>query len=407
MMDKQAWHFFVWNSFNRKIFKDTINVTNITNEGKEYFINEVTQINEDNTTELIPVNRRFVKAKKEDKLYLIPREYVTRDMSIYPGKRIHCYLKQSDGIIYRLIQKPEILQLKPEMTIPFRIFIDEVWNPMEHSSPKDRIFLALLSHATSYKGVKCCICSEPRSMKNSNFTVARYIHNNIIRLGKPSYAKLYQSLCYNQTILPDEFTSLTKAQISEVEGTFGTLGDESPELPKNTMAIGNNPSTADLIRTSIIFTYQRKQDLSKDKAFFDDIWNNPAMIKDRYPALLIKGKVLEIMKRPSPEEAEKIMEDNYDKLRIIAKNRLYYCKNMHLLKKPFDTGLSVFNNNGRYMSNFEGVFDALSAYCYDQEEYNEWLIWINQRYKEYESMVNGNNFESDNTVFEEINMSGD
>jgi hypothetical protein len=219
--------------------------------------------------------------------------------------------------------------------------------------------------------------------------VARFIHNDIIRLGKPSYARLYSCLCHNQTILPDEFTSLTKAQLSDVEGTFGTIADASPELPKNTMAIGNTPSTADLIRTSIVFTYQRREDLKKDNVFFDDIWNNPAMINDRYPAILIKGKVTEKMKNPSPEEAEKIMLENYDKLRIIAKNRLWYCQNMHRIKKDFNSSLLCFNDNQRHMANFEGVLDVLSVYCYNQEEFNIWIEWINQRVNEYNQVIGG------------------
>jgi hypothetical protein len=396
--DKRMWHFLCFAEFNKKIFKETITSSDIISEGKEIFLSEVTEVRANNTTIPIPVNRRFVKAKKGNKLYLIPREYATRDMSIYPGERIHCYLKESDGIIYRLIKKPEILQITPENTIPFRIFIDEVWNPMEHSSQKDWTFLKLLSFATSAKGVKIKVCSPPATGKNSNFTIGRYIHNNIVKISKPSQAKLYYTLYFNQTILPDELTSLTSQQIAEVEGTFCQIADESPELEKNTMSQKYDMNTADIANTSVVFTFQRRCDIKQGK-FFDDIWKNPAAMEDRYPAIMLEGKITETMPKLSRIEAFKIMEENYQALRIIAKNRLYYTKNLASMKKDYSNdGLQL---KRRHRINFEGFLDVLSAYCESQVEYSEWIDWINQRVKNYKEQENSNFDNRNNDAKEE------
>ena len=392
-MNKSMWNYICWSEFNKKIFKETITASDITNDGKEFYISEVFHIQTNNQVTPIAVNRRFVKAKKGNKLYLIPREYANKDMSIYPGKRIHCYLKESDGIIYRLITSPEVLQLTPEATIPFKEFIDKIWNPMEHTSTMDWTFLKLLSFATSHKGIKLKLCSPPATGKNSNFTISRYIHNNIVKISKPSQAKLYYTIYFNQTILPDEMTSLTSQQIAEVEGTFCQIADESPELEKNTMSQKYDMNTADIANTSIIFTYQRRQDIKNGK-FFDDIWKNPAAMKDRYPAIILEGKITEQMPKLSRSEACAIMEENYQEMRIIAKNRLYYTKNIAKLKKPYNNDLLGLKR--RHRINFEGFLDVLSVYCQDQEEYNNWLIWINERVKRYQDMENDEvTFESD------------
>jgi len=92
-------------------------------------------------------------------------------------------------------------------------------------------------------------------------------------------------------------------------------------------------------------------------------------------------------------DAERIMEENYSRLAEISKNLVYYFENLSKELHGFDRSRLSFS--GRHMANFEGVIDGLDAYSETQEEFDDWLVWVNGRVAAYQALV----VQPDNSTF--------
>lgn len=389
MNNKLINHYAVYKAFNDRIYNKTLTEENISNSGGQKYVDVVHKLDMKGETvngieEDKSINAKCVFMEKSGIKYILPSKY-TKHLPLNPTQTFDCYLKASDKTIYKFIESINSVKITEEKTIPFKLFIDEVFNNLEHSDEKTWKFLKIQSIASKYKGGKYRLCSPPSSGKNANDVILHMIFGGTVRVSKPTIAKLETLYYYNQKVLPDEMTSLTPTQVREVEPFFLQLADESPTFTKHSMAQKKDLNEVDISNSSCVFTYNDIDSLQEDSKFFDDIWQNKAAFNSRYPAMLIDGVIISNMPKLSGLQASKIMEENFDKLRIIARNLSYYIFNMSKELKGYDR--SKICLKGRQLSNFECVLDTLDVYCDTQLEYDEWLFWVNEKINNYKSMV--------------------
>ena len=386
-MDKEAWHFKVWKQFNRKVFHKTL--TAADQAGKKFFLDKVQAVGKENRVEELPVDKKVFKFAKEGQDYLLEEDFASK-LPLNPTDSIDCYLKESDKTIFKLVTKGVSAKLTPQRTMTFREFVDG-WNPMEHTDMMSKKFLTMLLVASKHKSIKCSICSEAESGKNMNFTLGGFITNDIVKLGMPiTLARLYESLFFNKVIIGNEITSLSGAQVKDVERVFIDLADGSPDMEKHSMARKKNMSKIGIEKTSVIFPFNRVQDLSAGAVFFDDVWQNKAAIKSRYPSFLLKGRVTTVMREPNASESNEIMEKNYQEMRVWAKNFIYYIEggiNQEMHHWSEESKKKLILNSSRHTVNTEGILDCVNVYCLTVEEYNEWIDWLNQCIIDYRKMT--------------------
>ena len=109
------------------------------------------------------------------------------------------------------------------------------------------------------------------------------------------------------------------------------IGDNSTEYNKHSMASDKRLNVVDLTSKSVIFTYNRPCDLNKKGGhFFEQVWSNVGAVKDRYPMLLLKGQVTETMTNFSMEQANKLVEDNFETMRQVGNELCYWTRNIHI-----------------------------------------------------------------------------
>jgi hypothetical protein len=308
-----------------------------------------------------------------------------KHLPISVKESFQCYLKQSDKTIYRFITMPTFVKIVPERTLSLKQLCT-VFNPLPHTDPKTWTFLKLQAIGSTAKGAKYRLCSPPETGKNACDTIIHDITNDCTRVSKPTIAKLETLFYYNQKILMDEMTSLTNAQIREVEPFILSIADESPSFEKHSMAQKKDMNEVDIAATSAIFTYNDRLSLQEGSKHFDEIWQNIRAFNSRYPALYIEGKVLSDLPKLSVNEAKEICDKNFEKLRCIAKNLVYYFENMHKELHGWDR--SELTLKGRKRVNFEAVIDAMDVYSDSQNEFNGWLRWVNKAVKDYKEKAN-------------------
>ena len=385
-------HYAVWQAFNKKVYTKTLTSEHIIMNGNEKHIETVMKIESNKDTDSVhvvapfnPVYKKCIFLEKDGRKYILPSKYKQLlPLNVKIG--YECYLKKTDPTVHVFIEEPSIAKITPERTMSFKTVL-QVFNPMTVSNPKVLTFLKMLEFASSYKGVKCCVCGNPASMKNSCGTIFRYILNNIVRIGKPTLAKLETLFYYNQKVYPDEMTSLTPANVREVESFFLTISDDSPDFTKHSMATKKDMNNINATNLSCIFTYNRVQDLNNDAQFFDDIWQNVGAFRSRFPQLLLpESIIMEELPKLNQRQANKVMELNYDPLRTLCKNIIYYVNHMDEEMHGWERGKLKISST-RHRTNLQGVLDVLDVASDTQEEYDDWLQFVNNCVTGYKAMV--------------------
>lgn len=386
-MRKEAWGFQVWKQFSHKLYHQALNRDDIEGNGLPEFYESVQEIqdNEALTRVIYPEDQRqCIRLDKGNNKYLLPIKFADQ-FPILPSETFPCMIKPSDKRIFQFITQPTILSITGDhFNETFKQFLDN-WNPLEHSHPEYATLLKMFVFAANYKGTKACLCSEPATGKNSNFTILNHITRDVCRIMKPTLAKFETVLYYNKTVLPDEITSMSKTDISLIEPSIMVVGDASTEMNKHSMAKNKRLNEIDLAHKSLIFTYNRKQDLNNEDMFFDNKWAGIEAFRERYPQLLLKGKVLEKMPNLSVAQAREIMEDNFNDMRKVAKQVVYWGRYMHMNLHGW--ARKGINLPGRHVCNLEAVFDVMDVYSHSQEEFDKWVSLLLSCISDYRKML--------------------
>lgn len=383
-----AQHYNSWKCFNRKIYRTTLTVEHILKNGNEQFIETVFKIKKDGgkyvVEENVGVNTKCILMERRGVRYILPVQYVY-SLPINVKDSFDCFLRKSDRTIYKFIVKPSSVRILPEKTMSLKELI-KVFNPLEHTDKKTWEFLKLQAIGSKWKGGKYRLCSPPSTGKNANDIIIHCITNDNVTVSKPTLAKLETLFYYYQKVICNEITSLTSSQVREVEPFFLNVADESPVFHKHSMAQKKDMNEVDISSSSLIFTYNDKASLHLEATFFDDVFANMRAMNSRYPALYLEGEITTELPKLSMTEAKQIVEENFEEMKTIAKNLVYYFKNMNKELHKYDRSKLILK--GRKRINFECVIDAIDCYCDSQSEFDGFMIWINERVIAYKNMAN-------------------
>jgi len=389
-MRPSDWNYTIWKSFQNKLYQKSLTTQNITENGQHELHTTLYKISEGTTTEITiqpPESRTIIKLTKNNKKYLLPAHH-EKSLPIKPGQTFKCQLTLQDKKIWEFITQPTILSINPILpqNHTLKMFIKN-WNPQPHTNPTHWTLLKVISLASKYKSIKLCICSEPSTGKSSNFTIMQHITQDIMRIQKPTLAKLETVLYYNRVVLPDEITSMAKTDLQKIEPVILAIADQSTEYQKHSMATDTKLNTIDLTSLSIIFTYNRLKDMNKNSKFFDDKWDNIQAFQSRYPQLLLRGKIESTLPTLNTAQANQLMETNFESMKSIAKEFVYWTQNLQDHLHHWNTqSLSL---PPRHQTNMEGVLEVLDVLSDSQAEMDYWLSVLNDCLSSYQRMLVG------------------
>jgi hypothetical protein len=381
------WNFKVWQAFSKKLYSECLNQDNLENDGMEEFYESMWKIEDGTLVEqsLQPITyRHLVKLSKGNEKYVLAHKDA-QNLPIKVTATVPFQLKKSDKRVWKLVTGFQDMSIPAIKTMSFKQFIDQ-WNPVEHSHPEYFKLLKIIAIASRWKGVKVGLCSEPEAGKTSNYSLMGFISGDVGRITNPTIAKFESMMYYNRVLLPDEVPNWETKTIRDVESLMIAIADGSVEYTKHSKAQNKSMEKMDADNLSIIFGYNRPEDMKKNEKFFDEAWNNPGAIKSRYPQLLFKGRVTSKMPKLSDSEAVLIMENNFPIMASVAKNYTYFVNNLSKEFHNYDRKW-VSQLSGRHASNMQGVIDAMDAYAETEMEFIELCALLNQAMEDYKKMV--------------------
>jgi hypothetical protein len=373
-MKKELWHYANWELFGNWVYGSTINHEHITDNGKIHQQEQFIKIGKDAAATFYhpvdPADTYYVKAVKGNDYYIIPKRFMS-SFPIRVTSHIDMKLKEKETHVWKFVSDSTSLAIPEVKSMTLKEFIN-VWNPLEHSNPKSFVLLKLISLA---HGLKLGVCSPMGTGKNANLIIKRHIDRKTLpKIKATTKAMLYRELFYNNYVNLDEITSWSKTIIGEVEDLIADFGDESPDIQKHATDKNKNLELMkNVLYKSLTFTFNPYH--SRDNPYtFEEKFRNPGKIKDRYPIIFIDGKVLDSISKPSNAEAEANVAMNKEEYKKLASEYMYWNNNYDKEMHGWNRSSAKFTR--RHLSNINPLLDVLDVYSESQQEFEDWLRYL-------------------------------
>lgn len=393
-------HYKVWEAWGNKVRGETITADCIKDHAplhQEIFY----EIQPDGTVaEKFPPNPEdtfYVTAVQDNVKYIVPVRYLA-DLPIKPKTTIKARLKKSDTKVYEIIR--DRITLKVPLKIlrsgsEIKQFIDTEFNPVVHENPKQWFIMKCISLCPE---IKAAICANVGFGKQSNMTILKSITGKYApKVIKPSQAKLWATMQYNHHINLDEITSWSPESVHNVEDLFAAGADESPDMDKYALDRNKGMEVMGLSQKSLTFTFNRPDELHKKKGKpFEEKFENPTKIIDRYPRLLFSGKVISRIEKPNPAEAKELMEQNFKEMCIIASKVQFIRDNYHMFLHGYDWDKVMFER--RHLANLTPLIKMLDVVSETKQEFDDWVKVLTDARDDYDRMLSGQIITKSDTI---------
>lgn len=377
-----------------KIYREALMQSNLMNDGEELHLDNLWFINEQAVAEEDAVPKEFrdcVLAVKGSDKYIVPVQFLDK-LPFRITDSLPCYLKKADRKLWKLVTGVSAILLPPNKNVDIREFTDN-WNPIEHSNQQTWTFLKCVSLCTLHMGVKLNLCSEPAAGKGAHNTIIAEITRNLHITSTPSIAKAETSLYYNQTIIFNEMGKPKSEEASALQDFFIWLADQSVRYNKRSMAVKRELNSMDITHKSAIHTYNRKNCLKKDTLFWDDIWSNPGALIDRYAQFLVEGRVTESIPDISPATSAELAKQYDMEIKTVVSGLMGISEAVSSQKHGYSSDILIKKSNKcpwgftpRQLTNVQGLLEYLDAYSKTQDEFNDWLLFMNNAKLSYDVM---------------------
>lgn len=409
---KPYMHFKVIKAFMDNIHKESLMQSNLVNDGEELHFDTLWYLDENNTAieRVVPENMRdVVLATKGNNKYIIPLSMLEK-LPFKVVDFVPCCLKKSDKKVWKLVTDIETILLPANNEVNVRKFVDN-WNTIEHSNQMTWTFHKLVALSTQHMGIKLCVCSEVASGKNSNAVLITEIKRNWLITSTPTIAKAETSLYHNEVIYFNEMGKPKTEELHAIQDFFIFLADQSVRYNKRSLAIKRGMEVIDITKRSIIHTYNRKQDLLKGHLIWDEIFPNQSALRNRYPQFLVEGHVTEQISDLSDSKIKEILISYDLDIKNTISNFMGLSKAVSKQIHNYSTDLLMKKSKScewgftpRQLTNVQGLLEFIDAYCLNQDEFNEWLLYLNNAKLSYDKMLSvSSEVEQPSISFEKFN----
>ena len=386
MNDLTRHHYKVWEAWGKRIRGDTITEDNIPDQSPLhqetfFFIDNKGQVLEQ--VPPTPEDTFYVKCTKSGINYIIPVRFLN-DLPLKPTKTTQIRLKRGDTKVYQFITERETLKIPSLPFINIKKFVIEEFNPIPHSNTTHDILLKLIAICPE---LKIGVCGNVAVGKNAHLTVLKHMIGKYApKIIKPTQAKLWSIMKYNDYVNLDEITSWSAEHVHNIEDLFAAGADESPDMEKYALDRNKQMEVLGLSQKSLTFTFNRPDELDKIKGIpFEKKFENPAKIMDRFPRLLFNGKSIGQIDKPNIRECKELVDKHFKEMCRVAAKAQY-------LRESYMLHLHGWNRSNvgferRHLANIKPLIDMLDVISETQDEFNDWIKELTKCKDDYLEMI--------------------
>jgi len=287
------------------------------------------------------------------------------------------------GNVYYWIKKPISAKIKPEKTMDFKTFIGKL-SSLEHNNPKHLKLMWFMTLTQMFDRANFRICSPAGFGKDSTVEIINSLVGKANTIENPTLAKL-EFMSSNKLLAINEVIDIKKSDWRIMEQFLLSSGAHKPEVAKHSRATTNGVSEIlDISKLSLSLMYNDIDHYPKEELYFDKVTKEAVI--DRFPALRLYGEFTENFNAVKDFDIPTYVSKHYQEYREIIGNYEYYRLNLMAYYHSYDVNL-LRHLPKRWKTNIGRLLKIIDLYCDTQEEFNDWVLEVNNCVNDYEEML--------------------
>lgn len=302
---------------------------------------------------------------------------------ILPFVANDCQKVADKTTVYYHVRRPVTVKFKPEKTMEFRQFVDTL-SSFSHSNPKHYKLFWFLALASMYDRANFRISTCAGFGKDSTVDILGNLVGGCATVENPTIAKLEFMTSYSWLAV-NEVVDISKAQWLDIEQFLLSTGAHKPAVTKRSRSGKTGvKEVMNLSKFSISLLFNDIDHYPDPSKYFDSVTKQA--VKDRFPSLRLHGVFTEDFNQINKTNIKKFVADNVDKYKELIYNYTYYEKTLNEAVLSYDTH-RLIKVPSRWATNLGRLLKIVGLYVSSQEEFNEWVVTINNCILDYKEMV--------------------
>jgi len=287
------------------------------------------------------------------------------------------------GKVYFKVCKPVPRRIKPEKAFTPKQFIDNI-TLTKHSNPRHQKLIAMMSLSQLWDRSYYRVSTSPGFGKDSIVDTCNSLFGGCRTVESPTIAKLEHEASVLKWLVANEVVDISKDAYDVIQNFLLPAGAHKNEITKHSRAFGGVQEVIDISKFSLSLFYNDIIEYPVSKKYFDNM--TKGAVKDRFPAFRFYGWYEEDFNSMSQVNVDQFVKDNMNFYVDMVRTYLYYSTNYHSELKHFKTD-KLFKMSGRDATNLGRLIKIVNIYCDSQEEFDSWLITINECMEDYITML--------------------
>ena len=387
MTNPQLLYYDVISKFKDEYFKELITVDNL--QGGEIFMNSLTYPDggKDDSA-----NFWGYTFEKDNKKYLLSSRLKNKVTGETETINLANYLpfKPSDmqkvaykAQVFYLVNKPLVAKFKSEKKMSFKDLIDTICL-LKHSNQRHRKLLTMLAMASMLDRTYFRLSTPPSFGKDSIVDTLASLIGGCATIVQPTLAKLEYRTNYKWLVV-NEVVDLGKAEWRLIEQFLLDAAAHKPIIEKHSRAQEKGKELLDIGNFSLSLFYNDIDKYPEPDKYVDFVTKQAVL--DRFPAFRLHGYFMEDFNSIKTVDTSKLVAQNMNFYKDLVYTLTYYKQNLNYELHHYKTNKIVKSNNSRWVTNIGRLLKIVDLYCDSQEEFDSWLITINESLRDYEEML--------------------
>jgi len=361
-------------AFNYQYYKDKLD--NIHISDSEKFVSKV----KDEVGEEEELNLRVFPMKKNNKNYLLPRDFLKElPIEVLDEKFVSI---NKDG--YYLITDRVPTGLRPTKMYDTNFDFLKDFCKFEHSNQRDFTLYKIIMLTALIKRLNVRISTNPGFGKDSISNVLRLITGNIGVVHNPTMAKI-EYLLTNKILVTNEVAGIKADDRTNLEQYYLLCGDFNNVYEKRSIAnYKGTQNTYDIGKLSNIVFYNnidcypsKKQDKYFDKMF-------QRAVRERFLPFKFSGRITEQFTEVLNKE--KVALENKDFYKKIIKHLNYLTDNFDSEVHGYEHDVEV-EFSDRWLRNWNTIVTGIDVFTPDEETFKFFVRLLYDKYRNYVEMI--------------------
>lgn len=285
------------------------------------------------------------------------------------------------GVVYYQIKKPVSAKIRPVKYCDFRTLLDTL-SSIPHSNPTHLKLMWFIELAQCIDRANVRVSSPPGFGKDSCVAIMGDLLGNCATVENPTIAKL-EYLHYHKHLAINEVVGVSKQAWRDIEQYLLSVGAFKSTITKRSRASETMKEEMNVSKLCLSLFYNDIDTYSSEQ-YFDEIAKGA--VCDRFVPFRFHGRFTETFKSLSHSEITSLVTSNLNKYKELIGTIAYY-QHSYMTEYHGYSIEKLIKVPQRWAFSLSTVLRIIDTYCNTQEEFDKWIVVINESMEDYMEML--------------------